>query len=84
MENLYEFTMKTRTSNILYNQFLENFRDYCSKNDNDLKQKHQWLVDYIKQTKYVRVHILQSLFLSHIFFSVIVETKWLLWSLIQI
>ena len=39
MDNLYKFTMKTRTSNILYNQFLENFRDYSSKNDNDLKQK---------------------------------------------
>jgi hypothetical protein len=65
--------MKIRTNNILYNQFLENFQVYCSKTDIDLKQKNQWLVDYIKTIKYVRFRILQSLFVSHIFFSLLFQ-----------
>ncbi|CAF3919539.1 unnamed protein product [Rotaria magnacalcarata] len=52
IENLYEFTMKTRTNSTLYNQFVEDFRDYGSKKDIDLKQKNRWLVDYIKKIKY--------------------------------
>ncbi|UJR29220.1 hypothetical protein I4U23_010434 [Adineta vaga] len=51
-ENLYEFTMKARTNSVLYGQFIEEFQSYCSTRNTSLIEKSQWLVKYIRKTKY--------------------------------
>ncbi len=74
LEQLYEFTMKTRTNKLLFDQFINKFQKYNLAND-DVKQKVEWLINFIKETKYVSFPTLQYSILSQIFYFVVAETK---------
>jgi hypothetical protein len=65
LEILYEFTMKTRTSEALFNNFLEKFEKSNLKTSHDTIEKMKWLVNFIKQSQYVSLFILSNMIFQH-------------------
>jgi hypothetical protein len=77
IEQVYEFTMKVRTSKFVFDHFSNKFQNYNFEED-DVKKKVKLLVDFIKETKYVSFLCFSSLIAHLIFFLfIIVETRWL-------
>lgn len=64
-EQLYEFTMKTRTNKLILRDFINKFEAYNLENNDNIKQKVEWLIDFIKQIKYVSFLTLKSHVLIH-------------------
>ncbi|CAF3298433.1 unnamed protein product [Rotaria socialis] len=52
LEQLYEFTMKTRITKLLFDSFVNSFKKSNLENDEDLINKVHWLVNYIKESNY--------------------------------
>lgn len=58
-EQLYEFTMKTRTNKSMFDGFINKFQDYHLENDHNINKKVEWLIDFVTETKYVSFLTLQ-------------------------
>ncbi|CAF1102219.1 unnamed protein product [Rotaria magnacalcarata] len=52
LEQLYEFTMKTRITKLLFDSFVNSFKKSILENGEDLINKVHWLVNYIKESNY--------------------------------
>jgi hypothetical protein len=61
VEQVYEFIMKTRTSTLVFEQFVNQFQGSNLKQDKDMMENLKWLVNFIKISNYVSFIILYSI-----------------------